>query len=60
MLSPEAVAQAGIKTAAVTTVDASVSVQVPGTVTANGYREVKVTPIAAASSPRSTLNSARR
>ena len=47
VLSPEAVAQAGIKTAAVTMVDASVSVQVPGTVTANGYREVKVTPIAA-------------
>jgi RND family efflux transporter MFP subunit len=44
-ISPEAVAQAGIKIAAVTTVDASTSVRVPGTVMANGYREVKVTPV---------------
>src|SRR6266850_1297765 len=35
ILSPEAVAQAGIKTAEVTIVDASTSVQVPGTVMAN-------------------------
>jgi RND family efflux transporter MFP subunit len=45
ILSPEAVAQAGIKTAEVTMVDASTSVQVPGAVMANAYREVKVFPI---------------
>jgi membrane fusion protein, heavy metal efflux system len=46
MLTPEAITQAGIKTAPVTTVDASTAIQVPGSVTANSYREVKVTPIA--------------
>jgi membrane fusion protein, heavy metal efflux system len=45
VLSPEAVAQAGIKTAAVTVVEPQTSVQVPGTVTANAYREVKVFPV---------------
>jgi cobalt-zinc-cadmium efflux system membrane fusion protein len=45
MLSPEAVVQAGIKTAEVTVVESDTSVQVPGTVTANAYREVKVFPI---------------
>ena len=45
VLSPEAVAQAGIKTAEVTVVERSTSVQVPGTIMANAYREVKVFPI---------------
>jgi membrane fusion protein, heavy metal efflux system len=45
VLSPEAVAQAGIKTAEVTVVERSMSVQVPGTIMANAYREVKVFPI---------------
>jgi membrane fusion protein, heavy metal efflux system len=44
-LSPEAVARAGIKTARVETVDALTSIQLPGTVTADAYREVKVVPI---------------
>src|SRR5688572_20127473 len=45
VLSPEAVAQAGIKTAEVTVVERSTSVQVSGTIMANAYREVKVFPI---------------
>jgi cobalt-zinc-cadmium efflux system membrane fusion protein len=45
LLSPEAVAQAGIKTAEVTVVEQGTSVQVPGTIMANAYREVKVFPI---------------
>jgi membrane fusion protein, heavy metal efflux system len=45
ILSPEAVAQAGIKTAEVALVEPRTSVQVPGTVMANAYREVKVFPI---------------
>jgi membrane fusion protein, heavy metal efflux system len=45
LLSPEAVAQAGIKTAEVTVVESSAAIQVPGIVTANAYREVKVFPI---------------
>jgi RND family efflux transporter MFP subunit len=45
VLSPEAVAQAGIKTAEVTVVEPQTSVQVPGTVMANAYREVKVFPV---------------
>jgi|SRR5882724_1922435 len=45
LLSPEAVAQAGIKTAEVTVVESSAAIQVPGTVMANAYREVKVFPI---------------
>lgn len=44
-LSPEAVAQAGIKTAKVAVAETSVSTQVPGVVMANAYREVKVAPI---------------
>ena len=44
-LSPEAVARAGIKTARVETVDAQTSIQLPGTVMADAYREVKVIPI---------------
>ena len=45
VLSPEAVAQVGIKTAPVTVVDPSVTIQLPGSVMADAYREVKVTPI---------------
>jgi RND family efflux transporter MFP subunit len=45
VLSPEAVAQAGITTARVTVVEPHTSVQVPGMVMANAYREVKVFPI---------------
>jgi membrane fusion protein, heavy metal efflux system len=45
VLSPEAVAQAGIQTAEVTVVDVATSVQVPGTIMANAYREVKVFPV---------------
>ncbi len=44
-LSPEAVAQAGIKTAKVAVADTNVSTQVPGVVMANAYREVKVVSI---------------
>jgi hypothetical protein len=44
-LSPEAVAQAGIKTEEVGVVESSTSIQVPGVVMANAYREVKVVPI---------------
>jgi RND family efflux transporter MFP subunit len=45
VLSPEAVAQAGIKTAPAAAVESGASVQVPGSVTANAYREVKVIPL---------------
>jgi cobalt-zinc-cadmium efflux system membrane fusion protein len=45
VLSPEAVAQAGIKMEEVTVVERGTSVQVPGTIMANAYREVKVFPI---------------
>ena len=45
VLTPEGMARAGIKTAAVSAVNASVSVRVPGSVMPNAYREVKVTPI---------------
>jgi cobalt-zinc-cadmium efflux system membrane fusion protein len=45
MLAPEAVAQAGIKTAEVSVVEPRASTDVPGVVTANAYREVKVTPL---------------
>jgi cobalt-zinc-cadmium efflux system membrane fusion protein len=45
MLAPEAVAQAGIKTAEVSVVEPRASTEVPGAVTANAYREVKVTPL---------------
>jgi RND family efflux transporter MFP subunit len=47
VLSPEALARAGIKTAPVTAISAGTVVTVPGSVMANAYREVKVTPIAA-------------
>ncbi|HWM76857.1 MAG TPA: efflux RND transporter periplasmic adaptor subunit, partial [Methylomirabilota bacterium] len=47
VLSPEALARAGIKTAPVTAVAAGTAVTAPGSVMANAYREVKVTPIAA-------------
>ena len=46
VLSPEAAARAGIKTAEVTTVESSAQVRVPGSVMPHGYREVKVTPVA--------------
>ncbi|MBI4640135.1 MAG: efflux RND transporter periplasmic adaptor subunit [Candidatus Tectomicrobia bacterium] len=46
MLSPEVVAQAGIKTAKAVMTESSLSIQVPGSVMANEYKEVKVTPIA--------------
>src|SRR5437762_14180685 len=45
VLSPEAVARAGIKTAKVEVVDAQTAIQLPGTVMADAYREVKVVPI---------------
>src|SRR6266581_5417909 len=47
VLSPDALARAGIKTAPVTAISAGTAVTVPGSVMANAYREVKVTPIAA-------------
>jgi membrane fusion protein, heavy metal efflux system len=45
LLSPEAVQQAGIKTAEVTTVESQMTVQLPGSVMADAYREVKVVPL---------------
>jgi cobalt-zinc-cadmium efflux system membrane fusion protein len=45
LLSPEAVAQAGIKTAEVSLIEPRIAIEVPGAVTANAYREVKVTPL---------------
>jgi cobalt-zinc-cadmium efflux system membrane fusion protein len=45
MLAPEAVAQAGIKTAEVSLIEPRASTEVPGAVTANAYREVQVTPL---------------
>ena len=45
VLSPEAVSRAGIKTAKVEVVDAQATIQLPGTVIADAYREVKVVPI---------------
>jgi multidrug efflux pump subunit AcrA (membrane-fusion protein) len=45
MLAPEAMAQAGIKTAEVSVVEPRAATEVPGVVTANAYREVKVTPL---------------
>jgi cobalt-zinc-cadmium efflux system membrane fusion protein len=44
-LSPEAVAQADIKTAEVTVIEPSLTIQLPGIVMADAYREVKVIPI---------------
>lgn len=46
VLTPDAAARVGIKTAAVTASEAAASLTLPGTVMANAYREVKVTPIA--------------
>lgn len=46
VLTPEALARAGIKTAPVTAISTGVSVSVPGSVMPNAYRDVKVTPIA--------------
>ena len=45
VLSADALAKIGIKTSTIAAVDASASVQVPGSVMPNAYREVKVTPI---------------
>jgi cobalt-zinc-cadmium efflux system membrane fusion protein len=45
MLAPEAVAQAGIKTAEVSVLEPRASTEVPGVAAANAYREVKVTPL---------------
>jgi len=47
VLAPDAVRRAGIKTEAVTVGAVTMEVVVPGSVVANSYREVKVTPIAA-------------
>jgi membrane fusion protein, heavy metal efflux system len=46
VLTSDALARLGLKTARVDGVEARTTVQVPGTVTPHGYREVKVTPIA--------------
>lgn len=46
MLTPEAVAHAGIKTATVEVVEARTTMQLPGNVMADAYREVKITPVA--------------
>lgn len=45
VVSPEALARAGIKTSKVTTIESNTSIRVPGVVMANSYREVRVTPI---------------
>src|SRR2546428_3342336 len=47
VLSPEALARVGIKTAPVSTIAGGTAVTAPGSVMANAYKEVKVTPIAA-------------
>src|SRR5262252_2631724 len=46
VLTPDALARAGIKTAPVSAVVSGPIATAPGSVTANAYREVKVTPIA--------------
>jgi membrane fusion protein, heavy metal efflux system len=46
VLTSEALARLGLKTARVDAVESRTTVQVPGTVMPHGYREVKVTPIA--------------
>src|SRR5262249_6118892 len=46
VLTPDAVARAGIKTAPMSAIADGPIVTVPGSVIANAYREVKVTPIA--------------
>src|SRR5215470_358054 len=45
VLSLEAVSQAGIKTALAEVVASHATIQLPGTVTADAYREVKVVPV---------------
>jgi cobalt-zinc-cadmium efflux system membrane fusion protein len=45
VLSPDMVTQAGIKTEKAAVVESNAAVQVPGTVIANAYREVKVLPV---------------
>ena len=45
VLTADALGRIGLKTARVGAVEARAAVQVPGTVTPHGYREVKVTPI---------------
>ena len=45
VLSPEAMLQAGVKTAPVSAIKPSLSLQVPAVVMPNAYREVKVTPL---------------
>ena len=45
VLSPEAVGRAGIKAAPAEVVASQSTIQLPGTVTADAYREVKVVPI---------------
>ena len=45
VLTSDAVARAGIKTATVGAGESSASVRVPGSVMPNAYREVKVTPV---------------
>ena len=46
LLTPDAVGRLGIKTAKVGTATPTVSIELPGSVMANAYREVKVTPVA--------------
>jgi cobalt-zinc-cadmium efflux system membrane fusion protein len=46
LLSPDGVAQAGIKTAKVGVGETSARLEVPGTITANAYRDVKVIAVA--------------
>src|SRR5262245_34359268 len=45
VLSPEAMSRAGIKTAPAEVVTSQATIQLPGTVMADAYREVKVVPI---------------
>jgi cobalt-zinc-cadmium efflux system membrane fusion protein len=45
LLPADALAKVGIKTSTIAAVDAGASVQVPGSIMPNAYREVKVTPI---------------
>ena len=46
LLTPDAVGRLGIKTATVGTATPTVSIELPGSVMANAYHEVKVTPVA--------------
>jgi cobalt-zinc-cadmium efflux system membrane fusion protein len=46
VLSSDALARIGLKTARVSEIVGGATIQIPGAVTANAYREVKVTPIA--------------